>query len=122
MSLMFPTASYDPNGPASKVALAAATLRPWDVSYFVPDSYSVRPYVDVRALDGPFVIQFRAPGARESTVRCGDRGSHAIGVPLERTQATLRRRRQGALSSGREECFYGSGRRADAHPAAARPS
>jgi len=59
MSLMFPTASYDPNGPASKVALAAATLRPWDVSYFVPDSYGVRPYVDVRALDGPFVIQFR---------------------------------------------------------------
>jgi hypothetical protein len=59
MSLMFPTASYDPNGPASQVALAAATLRPWDVSYFVPDSYGVRPYVDVRALDGPFVIQFR---------------------------------------------------------------
>jgi hypothetical protein len=59
MSLMFPTANYDPNGPASRVALAAATLRPWDVSYFVPDSYGVRPYVDVRALDGPFVIQFR---------------------------------------------------------------
>jgi hypothetical protein len=59
MSVMFPTASYDPNGAASKVALAAATLRPWDVSYFVPDSYGVRPYVDVRALDGPFVIQFR---------------------------------------------------------------
>jgi hypothetical protein len=59
LSLMFPTASYDPNGPASQVALAAATLRPWDVSYFVPDSYGVRPYIDVRALDGPFVIQFR---------------------------------------------------------------
>jgi hypothetical protein len=59
LSLMFPTAGYDPNGPASRVALAAATLRPWDVSYFVPDSYGVRPYVDVRALDGPFVIQFR---------------------------------------------------------------
>jgi hypothetical protein len=59
MSLMFPTANYDPNGSASRVALAAATLRPWDVSYFVPDSYGVRPYVDVRALDGPFVVQFR---------------------------------------------------------------
>ena len=59
LSLMFPTAGYDSNGPASRVALAAATLRPWDVSYFVPDSYGVRPYVDVRALDGPFVIQFR---------------------------------------------------------------
>ena len=59
LSLMVPTANYDPSGPASRVALAAATLRPWDVSYFVPDSYGVRPYVDVRALDGPFVIQFR---------------------------------------------------------------
>jgi len=59
VSLMAPTASYDPDGPASRVALAAATLRPWDVSYFVPDSYGVRPYVDVRALDGPFVVQFR---------------------------------------------------------------
>ncbi len=59
LSVMFPTASYDPNGPASQVALAAATLRPWDVSYFVPDSYGVRPYIDVRALDGNFVIQFR---------------------------------------------------------------
>ena len=59
LSLMIPTASYDPGGPASKVALAAATLRPWDVSFFVPASYGVRPYVDVRAHDGPFVVQFR---------------------------------------------------------------
>ncbi|HEY6459590.1 MAG TPA: hypothetical protein VIY73_05540 [Polyangiaceae bacterium] len=59
LSVMLPTASYDPSGPASKVALAAATLRPWDVSYFVPDSYGIRPYVDVRAHDGPFVVQFR---------------------------------------------------------------
>ena len=49
MSLMFPAASYDPDGPASRVALAAATLRPWDVSYssptrtaFAPTSMSAR--------------------------------------------------------------------------------
>lgn len=59
MSILFPTASLDPNGAASRVALEAATLRPWDVSYFVPDSWGVRPYVDVRVLDGPFVMQFR---------------------------------------------------------------
>ena len=59
VSVMVPTASYDPTGPASRVALAAATLRPWDVSYFVPQSYGFRPYVDVRAHDGPFTVQFR---------------------------------------------------------------
>jgi hypothetical protein len=59
LSLMLPTASYDPNGPASHVALQAAMLRPWDVSYFVPNAYGIRPYVDVRAHDGPFVVQFR---------------------------------------------------------------
>ena len=59
MAVMIPTASYDPNGTASHVALEAATLRPWDVSYFVPDAWGIRPYVDVRALTGPVVLQFR---------------------------------------------------------------
>jgi hypothetical protein len=59
LSLMLPTASYDPSGPASRVALQATMLRPWDVSYFVPDSFGLRPYVDVRAHDGAFVVQFR---------------------------------------------------------------
>jgi hypothetical protein len=59
LSLMIPTASYDPNGPASHVALQAAMLRPWDVSFFVPNSFGVRPYVDVRALHGPFTVQLR---------------------------------------------------------------
>jgi hypothetical protein len=59
MAVLFPTASLDPDGAASRVALEAATLRPWDVSYFVPDSWGVRPYVDVRVLDGPLVLQLR---------------------------------------------------------------
>lgn len=59
LSIMLPTASYDPSGAASRVALQAAMLRPWDVSFFVPDSFGVRPYVDVRAHDGDFVVQFR---------------------------------------------------------------
>jgi hypothetical protein len=59
MSVMLPTARYDPAGPASKVALEGAMLRPWDVSFFVPDSFGVRPYVDVRTLSGAFVVQVR---------------------------------------------------------------
>jgi hypothetical protein len=59
ITVMLPTAAYDPSGPAAQVALDAASLRPWDVTFFVPGAYGVRPYVDVRALDGPLVVQFR---------------------------------------------------------------
>lgn len=58
-SVMLPAADYDANGPAGRVALGAASLRPWDVAFFVPDAFGLRPFVDVRALDGPFVAQFR---------------------------------------------------------------
>ncbi len=60
-ALGLPTAtasSADP-GPAGAVALHAAALRPWDVSFFEVNSWAARPFVDVRALDGAFVVQFR---------------------------------------------------------------
>ncbi len=53
------TASSTDPGPSGQVALHAASLRPWDVSFFEIDSWGLRPFVDVRALDGPFVVQFR---------------------------------------------------------------
>jgi hypothetical protein len=59
LSVLLPTASYDPAGPASRVALEGAILRPWDVSFFVPSSFGVRPYVDVRTQRGPLVFQVR---------------------------------------------------------------
>jgi hypothetical protein len=59
LRLMAPTAAFDANGAAATVALDAATLRPWDIGYFVPDAIGVRPFVDVRILDGAFVAQFR---------------------------------------------------------------
>jgi hypothetical protein len=78
LSIMLPTASYDPSGSASTVALQAAMLRPWDVSYFVPNSFGVRPYVDVRALDGPFVVQFRQGiDLTVSSLQLGDRRLYA---------------------------------------------
>lgn len=59
MSLVLPTATYGPNGPGAIVALNSATLRPWDVTLFAQGVYAVRPYIDVRALLGPFIAQFR---------------------------------------------------------------
>jgi hypothetical protein len=59
LRLLAPTAAYDVNGKAGAVALDAATLRPWDISFFVPDAFGLRPFVDVRVIDGTFVAQFR---------------------------------------------------------------
>jgi hypothetical protein len=53
------TASSTDASPEGEVALHAATIRPWDVSFFEVDSFGLRPFVDVRAVDGPFVVQFR---------------------------------------------------------------
>jgi hypothetical protein len=53
------TASSTDATAAGEVALHAATLRPWDISFFEADSFAFRPFVDVRAVDGPFVVQFR---------------------------------------------------------------
>ncbi len=59
VDLIVPTARFDQNGPAARTALDAATLRPWDVAFFVPSALGGRSFVDVRAIDGPFVAQFR---------------------------------------------------------------
>ncbi len=59
VDLIVPTARFDQFGPAAKTALDAATLRPWDVAFFVPSAFGGRSFVDVRAIDGPFVAQFR---------------------------------------------------------------
>lgn len=59
MELVLPTATFDPNGRGGTVALNAATLRPWDVTYFIPGIIGVRPFVDLRVLKEPFIFQFR---------------------------------------------------------------
>jgi|HubBroStandDraft_4_1064222.scaffolds.fasta_scaffold72117_2 hypothetical protein len=59
LGLIVPTAQFVGDGPASVAALDAGTLRPWDVSFFIPGAIGGRPFIDVRAIDGPFVAQFR---------------------------------------------------------------
>jgi hypothetical protein len=59
LELIVPTAQFDESGPAAKTALDAASLRPWDVAFFVPGGFGARPFIDVRAIDGQFVVQFR---------------------------------------------------------------
>jgi hypothetical protein len=59
LGAILPTARYDTGGAAAQAALDAASLRPWDAGLFVPDGLGARPFIDVRAVDGPFVAQFR---------------------------------------------------------------
>jgi hypothetical protein len=78
LRLTAPTAAFDPTGPAATVALEAATLRPWDVGFFLPNALGVRPFVDVRVLDGRFVAQFRQGlDLTVSTATPGDRRLYA---------------------------------------------
>ena len=57
--VMLPTASFNRESENRDVALAAVTLRPWDESAFQEGFLSVRPFVDVRHVVGPLVLQLR---------------------------------------------------------------
>jgi hypothetical protein len=59
LGLMFPVTAFDQGSPASRVAAAGAALRPWDFQFFEKDALTARPFIDVRLLDGRFVVQFR---------------------------------------------------------------
>jgi hypothetical protein len=78
MELMLPTATFDPNGRGGAVALSASTLRPWDVTYFIPGIIGVRPFVDLRVLKEPFIFQFRQGlDGTVSVSQLGDRRLYA---------------------------------------------
>ena len=57
--LTLPAAHFGRVGDAQKVALAAATLRPWDLPFYQEEFFALRPFFDVRDVDGPFVVQLR---------------------------------------------------------------
>jgi hypothetical protein len=59
LALVVPAAIFGEGSAADQTALDAATLRPWDVAFFTANAIGFRPFVDVRAIDGPFVAQFR---------------------------------------------------------------
>lgn len=56
---VIPTASIARNGPAPAAMLAASSMEPTDYIHFVPGHFAVRPALDVRLMQGPFVFQVR---------------------------------------------------------------
>jgi hypothetical protein len=59
LGVMLPTASFNRESENRDVALAAVTLRPWDESAFQEGFLAIRPFVDVRDVVGPLVLQLR---------------------------------------------------------------
>lgn len=59
LGFMLPTAAFDANSPAANVTGGGAAVRPWDFQFFEKDAVTGRPFIDVRLLDGRFVVQFR---------------------------------------------------------------
>jgi hypothetical protein len=58
IGLVAPVAQVDATSEAGSVARSAATLRPWDVSFFTPSAFGLHPFIDVRDIVGPLSIQF----------------------------------------------------------------
>jgi len=87
LRVMAPTAAFSASGAAATVALDAATLRPWDIGYFVPDAIGVRPFVDVRVLDGAFVAQFRQGLDATFAISVGWRITSGVAGGLEMFEA-----------------------------------
>jgi hypothetical protein len=61
LGILPPIATFTPDSPGGggDVALAAGSLTPGDYAYFRVGVLTARPFVDVRDLFGPFVVQFR---------------------------------------------------------------
>ena len=59
LGFMFPVSSFSPDSSASRIASAGAAVRPWDFQFFEKDALTARPFIDLRLLDGRFVVQFR---------------------------------------------------------------
>ncbi|MDB5216460.1 MAG: hypothetical protein JWO86_4387 [Myxococcaceae bacterium] len=59
LGVVAPTARYDHGTGAEAASTMAASLEPTDAVHFAPDTFALRPAMDVRVLRGPFVVQVR---------------------------------------------------------------
>jgi hypothetical protein len=71
-----PIATFDHGTRREDVATSAASLVPTDAAYFASGVFTLRAFVDVRDLFGPFVIQFRE--SFESATQVHDTTDHAL--------------------------------------------
>lgn len=103
LGVLPPIATYSEGSGGSNVALAAISLQPWDYAFFRTGVLTARPFVDVRTVFGPFVVQLRQSldfsidvndvsqrdVSAATTVYFGWLATHMIGVGLETTEYYL---------------------------------
>ena len=59
LGIVVPTSRYARGSGAEGASMMAASLEPTDAIHFVPDTFALRPGMDIRVLRGPFVVQVR---------------------------------------------------------------
>jgi hypothetical protein len=98
-----PITTFSSGSTGSDVAVATISLQPWDYAYFRTGVLTARPFVDMRTLFGPFVIQLRQSFdfsinvhdirqrdvAAATTVYLGWLAAPMVGVGLETTEYYL---------------------------------
>jgi hypothetical protein len=57
IGVVFPIANHD--SAATAVAESVGFVRPWDYVAFLNNTYTLRPFIDVRDIDGPVMLQLR---------------------------------------------------------------
>ncbi len=103
VGILPPVTTFSSDSAGTNVALAAISLQPWDYPFFRTGVLTARPFVDMRTLFGPFVVQLRASFdfsitvnditqrdvAASTTVYLGWHATSIVGVGLETTEYYL---------------------------------
>lgn len=96
LGVVLPAVTHGVSG--TEVAQTTRVLRPWDYVDFVNDGFIFRPFIDVRDIDGPVMLQLRqgidwdrSTGALTSrtTFYVGYRPSDLLGLGLEAWEVYL---------------------------------
>jgi hypothetical protein len=59
LGLVPPIVRHDAESEAAAVQSLVRLVRPWDYPHFADQTYTFRPFVDVRSIDGPVMLQLR---------------------------------------------------------------
>lgn len=99
LGVVVPVANHAADSRAADVDSAVRVVRPVDWVYFAPETFTLRPFVDVRGIDGRIILQLRqgidvalAAGGGETTLTSrttfyvGYRPIEALGIGAEASE------------------------------------
>jgi hypothetical protein len=59
LGFVLPVFSRDPNSEAARASQLARVVKPWSFSLFSDNTFTARPFLDARVIDGSVTLQFR---------------------------------------------------------------